>query len=147
MKTKNIIAIILLSLFALSCGKDSGTPDLTKELVGVFKGTLTVTGVGNIPNVQLRVTKLDNEAVFIQPFAGNEASSFESFLTDDPEGLILTIPDQVVTGGSIRGNIGIIPGFPGANGFYENATKAFAYAIKVNIDGTDYDEVFQGVKQ
>lgn len=131
-----------------SCSKDEAEPklDLADQVVGIYDGELAVTGVGK-QDVKIRITKISSTVIQIQPFSGDESSTFGANLAEDVDGVVLNVPEIVVDGGTIRGNPALIEGYPGAHGVYETATKAFAYALKINIDGQDYDEVFIGVKK
>lgn len=147
---KNIFLLVVMTAFlAVSCSKDKEIlkQDLADSVVGIYEGELTVTDAGK-SNVQIRVTKLSSMEVQIEPFSGNESTSFGAKLVKDGDNVILNIPEQTLRdGGTVRGNANIIEGFPGAHGAYEPSTKAFGYAIKINVSGNEFDEIFIGVKK
>jgi hypothetical protein len=149
---KIAILLFLIALFAISftsCKKDDEPilpKDLTSSLVGTYKGTLTFDGT-NENDVFIILTKTSITQIFIKPVVSGQTSSFHANLSEASDGIAITVPEVVVTGGTIRGNTGLDPNHPSWHGGFVISTNEFFYWIKINISGVDHDELFIGYKQ
>ncbi len=76
-KTIYFLCLMTTCLLFMNCKKD--TDDLTKEIVGVYVGGFASNAVGNIDNYEIRVTKVNDSRIMIEPVTGTE---FESWETD-----------------------------------------------------------------
>lgn len=148
---KITILFSLIALFAItfnSCKKDEVTlpKDLTSSLIGTFGGTLTYDG-NQEQNVYITITKVSSTRIFIKPVISGQTSSFHADLTESSDGILFTVPEVVVTGGTIRGAAGLVPNNPNWHGGFVTASHELFYWLKINRSGVDYDELFSGYKQ
>ena len=70
MRQKQILfTLLVVSMICFGCKKDSETPDLAKSAAGIYTGTWTVPGVGQVAGT-CEVKKVSNTAVDLIMTAG-----------------------------------------------------------------------------
>ncbi len=94
MKRSKIAAVggmIMISMFMLSCQKEgeTGILDLTKSVVGTYKGTLTDGVTGNVSKAMADVIKSDNSIVEIHCYSDDFDSTFVMEVFENGDSLML----------------------------------------------------------
>jgi len=143
----SVLALAVIALLASCSGEDENSNDLTKQIVGTYTGKYISDFLGVIIDDEpIRVTKISDYVVRIDPGEDGFTESFEVKITQADDGLLFTIEEQnSIYIGEIRGYDGI-PDNPDNHGSYSYATEFLAYGIWLTVNGVDYREVFTGYK-
>ena len=145
---KNIGKLLFITLLISSttnCKKKDTTPDLTTNIVGIYGGSIEyVVSATRLDTTyqsqQVQITKLSNTEIQIEPYNNSVGSSFTANLSQSGNTIILSIPQENLTGGSIQSE-------PGDTSKFNTTTKQFNYDIQITYNGVVSDERFTGVKQ
>ena len=94
MKRSKILAVggvIIMSMSLLSCQKESETAvlDLTAQIAGSYKGTITDSGSGNVFQATADVIKSDNSIVEIHCYSDRLDSTFVMEVFENGDSLML----------------------------------------------------------
>jgi hypothetical protein len=141
-------ASLLFGLFTAfsACGDNSKSePDLTKDIVGNYIGTLTVanTFIGDItqtPNVTLTIEKLDGKTVIVRPQLPG-ATAFRALVSTQGTQLIkLSWTDSETAEHIVTGPL---------SSSFQVDSKALVYtgSVTVNSQSQTRSESFQGNKK
>ncbi len=120
--------------------------DYTASIVGVYHGQARAVAPAFDTTVyqDVRVSKIDNKTIRIQPAYNTATYTFTANLTQQSDGYIVTVPYQSTGSETIQGNSTCTGCNAVAHGAYQTASGAFVYAIL--IDGGLGEEYFQGYK-
>ncbi|MEL6589253.1 MAG: hypothetical protein AAFQ68_04205 [Bacteroidota bacterium] len=150
-----------MSMF-VACGE---TPDvdLTTLIVGEYSGVVALNldtdSLKDVPDQRIRISKVDNSTVEIEPVNWPESSPVKDLtltatLLRTPDGLVntdgvsLTIALASFNDGTVEGTPYLISGGVASDdGKFENNTGEILFTLQVITDGVDRYELFEGIKQ
>lgn len=147
---KKTIFLCFIAIFFIagisSCSKTS-QPDLTKNIVGVYIGTIADTSLGfssaGGTGSAVSVTKIDNTHVQVTPPSG--FIPYVAYLTSASGGVYATAVSGTYSGVTYSAG-SFFPQIPtGYSGAFNTTNGAFLYSISAN-DGTAYNEIYAGYK-
>jgi len=145
-----ILAIALTPFFIGSCEDDSDSgPDLTTDIVGTYTGYLSLennNGTNYLPDMSIKVTKVNNSTILIEPSGQTDTHTFEAKLTEASDGVAMEIKEQDVFGGTLVGYNEQTPEIHGglATEGIEDGESSFFYSLKVDLSGYIEYRIFMG---
>lgn len=161
MKYFLLSAGLILGLF--SACVEPANPDLTTLIVGEYSGTVALNldtdSLRDVTGQSIRITKIDDETVEIEPVNYPESSPVKDLkliarLTLTPDALVKTdgvglkIDLVSFNDGTVQGTPYLVSGAVASDdGKFENNTGDILFTLQVITNGIDRYELFEGTKQ
>jgi hypothetical protein len=145
-----ILAVVITPFFIGSCEKDSGGgPDLTKDIAGSYTGTLMIennNGTNVLSNITIKVTKVDNSTVTVEPNGQTASQTFDAKLSEATDGIAMKINEQDILGGTLIGYTQDSNNPDVHGGLTSESTddEPFFYSIKLDLSGYTEYRIFLG---
>ena len=145
-----ILAVALTPFIIGSCEEDADSgPDLTIDIVGSYTGYLSLennNGSNYLTDLTVKVTKVNNSTIMIEPSGQTDTHTFEAKLTKASDGVAMEIKEQDVMGGSLIGYNEQTPEIHGglATEGIEEGETSFFYSLKVDLSGYTEYRIFMG---
>ncbi|MEL7531071.1 MAG: hypothetical protein AAFN10_07180 [Bacteroidota bacterium] len=152
---------LMLGLFS-ACVEPTN-PDLTTLIVGEYSGVVALNldtdSLRDVPNQSIRITKLDDETIEIEPINYPESSPVKDLklrakLAPTPDALVKTDGVSLVIDlvsfddGTVQGTPYLISGSVASDhGKFENNTGDILFTLQVITNGVDRYELFEGTIQ
>src|SRR6185437_5793704 len=130
-----LLFISSLMIISTNCKKN-----LDPTVDGIYKGTITIYGNGydtSFQNQGVQLTEISKNKVQVQPYNNGGGSTFTANLSKSGSNVILTIPSESVSGGSIQG-------YSADPSDYTAGSNQLHYDIQVNDNGVILNEKFTG---
>ncbi len=156
------VGLCLTFSFFVACG-ESPNPDLTTLIVGEYSGTVALNldtdSLKDVTGQSIRITKIDDETVEIEPVNYPESSPVKDLklrakLMRTPDALVKTDGVSLITDlvsfsdGTVQGTPYLISGAVASDhGKFEDNTGDILFTLQVITNGVDRYELFEGTKQ